>query len=801
MFFVCAHCENEFNSVQSFSNHYRMFHSEIKRFTCANNKCQRVFSNIRKHILHIIRDNCITRPQNNQEQDSLYQNEEILFQAEISSINLESGTKENIDFFRDIMKIIIKTISDDRMPRSVALKIFRDTFDIYNKHIKFMLNLFPINVINQCQEIFSIFNSVFASNNYTSEYMILKQLKNMNILINFQNIKLGSQSSLVYCNSNVITTKKFDFSLQIVDLRSLFTALFSQTPLLDQIIEFIKIYEKPNSIISNILQTPLWQKKKKQFNPKNLQNILLIPMLIYFDDFEYLNPLGSHSCIQKLGAVYLKILSLPDYISSKLSHIFLAMLFFTEDRKQFGNSAVFKPLIEQLNSMQNEGIMLIDKGYSIVKLIPCIVVGDNLGVNSVLGFSESFNSLYFCRFCNCNKNETKYMVKENMDKLRSRESYKENLDIGNPRMTGINENSIWNSLTNFHVTENFSVDCMHDILEGVAHYDLFVIFQYCVTKNKYFSIELLNRRIEMFNFGPFIKQPPLFNTDCLTKNKFKFSSSEMKVIITFLPILVGDLVKSSKEWDLLICLRELLLIVFRKNYHVASLKYLENLIETHNNLYLDLSKSHLKPKFHFLLHYTRVLKNIGPIVLINSMRFEAKHQPFKKVGYNSCNRINILKTLHIKNQFQIANTILNYKDLYHSPVYYAKPNKSLDPEKLIELKSLGILEEDYLEKDISEILWVNFHGTLLKKETIICTGSNNKDEPIFALIFAIFIVKDKIFLGLKQIETLFFNKHFFAFEVEVNDIKMLKELNCLICNHISYVCKNAENKKLVIWDF
>lgn len=56
------------------------------------------------------------------------------------------------------------------------------------------------------------------------------------------------------------------------------------------------------------------------------------------------------------------------------------MLFSAEDRKKFGNNKVFKPLIDQLNSLQNDGIKIDFKNFKIVKLIPCVVVGDNLDV-------------------------------------------------------------------------------------------------------------------------------------------------------------------------------------------------------------------------------------------------------------------------------------------------------------------------------------------------------------------------------------------------------------------------------------
>lgn len=43
---------------------------------------------------------------------------------------------------------------------------------------------------------------------------------------------------------------------------------------------------------------------------------------------------------------------------------------------------------------------------------------------------------------------------------------------------GIKRNSILNSLSYFSVSENFVFDIMHDILEGVAQYEMKLLFEY-----------------------------------------------------------------------------------------------------------------------------------------------------------------------------------------------------------------------------------------------------------------------------------------------------------------------------------
>jgi len=48
--------------------------------------------------------------------------------------------------------------------------------------------------------------------------------------------------------------------------------------------------------------------------------------------------------------------------------------------------------------------------------------------------------------------------------------------------------------------DNIVCDFMHDIPEGVARYDMAVIINHLIT-NKYFTLDILNKRIELFNYG------------------------------------------------------------------------------------------------------------------------------------------------------------------------------------------------------------------------------------------------------------------------------------------------------------
>lgn len=803
MIFGCFKCKKSFENKNFYFEHLKLKHKSLTRFDCSIHPCERVYTNLYTFIKHITRDhienescndisiinerilekNCseasVIEPSISEEIDIDYMNESFFFDELPNSFQCQFVPQNKTNITQEIAKVIIESMSDSRIPRSVAISIFNKLFLSLEKYIQ--------NIIENGENISGSLTNLMYPLSLRSEYMILKYLKSQNILLDFKQILISTEVIQAYSKSNNIVTKNIDYFVHLVDLKHLFYLFFSNTPIIKQILEYIE-YVKTQSSIINVIQTDFWKNKIIKINPDNDPTVLILPLLVYFDDFEILNALGSHSGMQKVGAVYLKLLTLPNHLNSKLLFIFLALLFFTEDRKEFGNEKIFTPLIESLNNLQKEGIPIDYNSYKIVKLIPLIVIGDNLGVNSVLGFAESFKNNYYCRFCNCHSDDMKYQLVESSKHLRNVSNYENDHFFE----YGIKEISVWNKIDNFHLYENYSVDLMHDLLEGVCHYDLLCILKIFVNDKNYFSLEILNQRILQFNFAPLHIKPPLFNLDCLKYNKLKLTASEMHTMIKFFPLLIGDLIPESLEWELFLTLREIITITYRKKHHIDSPKFLQYLIAYHNSLYIKISGSHLKPKFHFMVHYSSILKKIGPLFSINSIRFEAQHQTHKKTIYLSNNSVNSLKSINIKNQLKIANYIMNYNAL--TSTIKCGPIKKLKNSAIIEFQLENINET------IFETNWLIFCESFLKPEMVICTNFL-ESELIFSIIKHIIQFNEKFYLCLKEVNTLFYNTHFASYEIEDNeDIYFVVCVDNLKILETSMLSKNANGKKFIVWD-
>jgi len=84
------------------------------------------------------------------------------------------------------------------------------------------------------------------------------------------------------------------------------------------------------------------------------------------------------------------IVCLPPNLASQIKYIFLFALFHYSDRlSENRNQAAFQPVLNELNYLSRVGISLdIPEFQGIIKFKLGAILGNNLGLHSVLGFVE-----------------------------------------------------------------------------------------------------------------------------------------------------------------------------------------------------------------------------------------------------------------------------------------------------------------------------------------------------------------------------------------------------------------------------
>lgn len=188
--------------------------------------------------------------------------------------------------------------------------------------------------------------------------------------------------------------------------------------------------------------------KKKFENEVDLH----FPIVVYWDDFEFGNPLGAQAGIHKLGAVYVSLPFLPPHFVNNLKNIFLFALFHSSDRIKFGNAVIFSKVIDCLNDLSKNGITVETDTYNgVIKFHLCAFVGDNLALSGALGFTESFSSKYPCRICRVDKDGLQKLMREDVSLLRNMDSYASDLAICDLSKTGIKEKCCWLEVEGFNL--------------------------------------------------------------------------------------------------------------------------------------------------------------------------------------------------------------------------------------------------------------------------------------------------------------------------------------------------------------
>lgn len=189
---------------------------------------------------------------------------------------------------------------------------------------------------------------------------------------------------------------------------------------------------------------------------------------------------------------------------------------------------------------------------------------------------------------------------------------------------------------------------------------------------------------------------------------------------------------------------------------MEKIDYLQVLIEEHHMLFCELFMEPLKPKFHFLLHYPRLIRDIGPPRCIWSMRYEAYHKFLKSTANSTTSRKNLLLTLSIKDSLRFSYRILS-KEGFSNTLQFG-PSK-LATELLMNLDvTLQLSEKAF------SVQWFIINNKFYKVGYAIQL-TDVDIVPIFGKIKHIVINDKIIYFILTVLETLGYSSKAHAFEI------------------------------------
>lgn len=98
-----------------------------------------------------------------------------------------------------------------------------------------------------------------------------------------------------------------------------------------------------------------------------------ISLILYIDEFEICNPLGTSKKKHKICGLYWILGNLPPGCSSALSSIYLAPLIKSNDLKCYGYEKVLEPVIKDLVILEQCGIFVAKLGRTLKGTVQCVV--------------------------------------------------------------------------------------------------------------------------------------------------------------------------------------------------------------------------------------------------------------------------------------------------------------------------------------------------------------------------------------------------------------------------------------------
>jgi hypothetical protein len=356
-----------------------------------------------------------------------------------------------------------------------------------------------------------------------------------------------------------------------------------------------------------------------------------IAILLYVDACEIANPLCSMAGMHKIGVIYCSILNLPPKFRSSLSNCYLVALYNTGDAKTYGFECILEPLVKDIKDLEKDGLNIsTDVFEGTVHVGISQVTGDNLGLNGICGFVESFISKHFCRNCKMHIEEMPRALTEKADMWRNHENYTDDLEVNDPSLTGVKLSCLLNDVEHFHVTTNYTPDVMHDLFEGISGFEVHLVIGDLI-RSGFFNLDLLNSRITSFEYASCDsknKPSPIMHNKIQNPDSASGrTAAQMWCLIRYLPLVIGDLVpEGNKHLELILLLLECIDFIFSREVTIEESFFIEHLIKDPNNHFLELYPDHhLKPKHHFMTHYPSQICQLGPLVNFWTMRFERKH--------------------------------------------------------------------------------------------------------------------------------------------------------------------------------
>lgn len=399
----CPLCNTRFGQVAELGPHIRKVHRGCNNIICIDKSCKRVLTNASGYLRHWSRCHAQEKTSPNVEvQCDLEEEVQNTENERIPAALCESNNVESINsslgrLSKQSDALVAKLYSYAGIPRSVVSNIIKD-FDVYNTNVLGVIR----RVHDSSEDCKSDTNNILDAigntfRSHRTEHATMQKFAETSFV------------RPITCKVGRCLMSKRDrtgkrrlmyglLTIQVIPMKEVLTRFLELPGILTRLLAEVNAAHDGN-IKYSILDGDRWKQVRARYGTK-----LVLPVTLYFDDFEINNPLGSRKGRSKMGAMYFTISCIPSEFGSLLENIFLMQVHNSNLMKVCTVAKLFANVIKQMQDLEKYGVTVRVEGKRRqIHFVLLNMVGDNLGLHSLLGFTESFNSTYTCRVCTVEK--------------------------------------------------------------------------------------------------------------------------------------------------------------------------------------------------------------------------------------------------------------------------------------------------------------------------------------------------------------------------------------------------------------
>ena len=514
-------------------------------------------------------------------------------------------------------------------------------------------------------------------------------------------------------------------------------------------------------------------------------NSLLIAA--YGDDFEIVNPIGSHTRHHKLSIFYYVLLNIPPEFRSKLSVIQLIAVAKSVDIKKYGASSLLSDFMAGLNSLQ-KGVSLSIAGRDVLHHgLLVIFMGDTPAAQAAGGFKEGVGGARKpCRTCDIEAGSLSKCFfpddcqerseVEHRDRCEALESLSREARLHWSKEYGINGKGLLYSVPEFQITKCIVHDPMHVILEGIDRLEVRLLLIHLTQEKKYFSLDDLGLAIRNFQYSPSQaadKPQVIESKDLQPGSTLRQSAASMKNLVLLLPFMIGNFVpKHDLHWVNFIRLLQINILCFSPFASERTYGSLVHLIAVHHQSFVQLYPDQsFTPKLHYLVHFPKQLQRFGPLRHHSCMRMEGKHGLFKACKWRNFKAI--AKSVAEFHQRWMCLQQIQASGCRSETYLYCgdevQSGMTIDAEDFEHINILRDRCSDLMNDAVTKILLtmqVRIKSIVYKPSQVLVTSWDQCSLPTLVMIKEIVVVEHAKYFVCAKLEIADFASHYNSFEVK-----------------------------------